>query len=458
MPPTPTILAELLRARLACACAVPGEPAYDAARSAYNVAVDQRAAAVVQPASAADVAAAVRVAAEQGLRVAAQGTGHGCGALGSLEDAILVRTDRLGGVEVDPVARRARVGAGATWAEIAAAAEVHGLAGLAGTAATVRVAGYATGGGIGWLARRHGLASESIRAVELVTADGEHVRADAAHEPDLLWALQGGGGSFGVVTALELDLHPVPELYAGALFWPLERAPEVLHAWRAWVDGVPDEVTSLGRILRLPPIPDIPEPFRGRSFAVVEAAFLGDEAAGAALLAPLRALGPELDTARPLRPTDLPELNMDPPEPVPYAGDGLLVGDVPAEAVDALLDLAGPGRETPLLSIEVRHLGGALGRRTPGCGALGSLAGGFAVFGVGMGPTPESIHAIEAGLDALHAAVAPWDEGRRYLNFSERPVDPASFYEPDAYRRLREVKRRVDPAARLLANHPIAPA
>ncbi|MEZ5100993.1 MAG: FAD-binding oxidoreductase [Thermoleophilia bacterium] len=457
MPPTPEILAELLRARLGCDCAVLGEAGYDAARSAYNLAVDQRPAAVVLAASAADVASAVRVAAEQGLRVAAQGTGHGCGALASLADAILVRTDRLGGIEIDAAGRRARVGAGATWGEIAAAADAHGLAGLAGTAATVRVAGYATGGGIGWLARRHGLASESIRAVELVTADGEQVRADAAHEPDLLWAIGGGGGSFGIVTALELELVPVPDLYAGALFWPLERAAEVLHAWRAWTGGLPDEVTSLGRLLRLPPIPEIPEPFRGRSFVVLEAAFLGPADEGAALLAPLRSLGPELDTIRPMRPTDLPELNMDPPEPVPYAGDGLLIADFPAAAVDALLDLAGPGRASPLLSIEVRHLGGALGRRAPGCGALGALAGGFAVFGVGMGPTQEAIEAIEGGLDALHAALAPWDEGRRYLNFTERRVDPACFYEPADYRRLRELRGRVDPAGRLLANHPIPP-
>jgi FAD/FMN-containing dehydrogenase len=229
----------------------------------------------------------------------------------------------------------------------------HGLEGLSGSAPDVCVTGYALGGGAGWMVRRYGLAANSIRAAEVVTADGRQVQADAGSEPDLFWALRGGGGSFGVVTALELELFPVRELYAGVLFWPQERAPEVLEAWRAWTEGAPEEMSSLGRLLNVPPLEHIPEPVRGRSFVVVEAAWLGDEASGSQQLAVLRGLDPEMDTFAMIAPPGLAALHMDPPEPVPFAGDGMLLGDLPAEAIDALVGAAGPGTDSPLLSLGV---------------------------------------------------------------------------------------------------------
>ena len=185
------------------------------------------------------------------------------------------------------------------------------------------------GRGVGWLARRHGLACNSILAADVVTADGRLVRADAESEPDLFWAIRGGGGSFGAITALEIALFPVERLYAGALFLPLERAPEVLHRWAAWAPGTPDEVTSVGRMLRLPPLPELPDHLRGQSFSVVEAAFLGDEAEGAKLLRPLRELGPAMDTFATITPDRLLELHMDPPEPVPGMSDHLMFADAP---------------------------------------------------------------------------------------------------------------------------------
>jgi hypothetical protein len=191
------------------------------------------------------------------------------------------------------------------------------------------VVGYTLGGGIGWLARRHGLACSSVLAVEAVTADGQAVRVDADGEPDLFWALRGGGGSFAIVTALEFALYRVAEVYAGALFWPLERAGEVLHTWRELVAAAPDELTSLGRLMQFPPTPEVPEPFRGRAFVLVEAAYCGPEADGAALLQPLRELGPETDTLATIPPDGLSELHLDPPQPVPNAGDGMLLSELP---------------------------------------------------------------------------------------------------------------------------------
>jgi FAD/FMN-containing dehydrogenase len=443
-----------LRARLVGELVLPGEDGWDAARQAWNLAVDQRPAAVVLAETAEDVVATVDFAREHGLRVAPQGTGHNAGPL-ELENTVLLKTERMRRVRIDPDGRRARVEAGTLWAELTEVASRHGLVGLAGSSPDVGVVGYALGGGVSWLARKHGLAANSVLAVELVTADGRLLRVDAEHEPELFWAVRGGGGNFGVVTALELRLFPIAEVYAGWLVFPVERSAEVLHAWREWIRTVPDEVTSVGRILNLPPIPDIPEPLRGRSIAVVEATFLTGEAEASALLAPLRALGPELDTFATMPASQLHHLHMDPPEPVPGAGDGTMLAAFPAEAVDAFV--AGAAG-SPLLSTEIRHLGGALSVARPEHGALASLEADFAVFAVGMATTPELGAAVKAAAERILAALAPWNAEQTYLNFTERREDARGFFTPFAYRRLREVKARVDPDALIRANHPIPPA
>jgi predicted outer membrane lipoprotein len=200
------------------------------------------------------------------------------GPLGPLEDTILVKTERMREVSIDPARRAARVQAGVLWLEVVEAAARHGLAALAGSSPDVGVIGYTLGGGISFLGRKFGLAANGVRAIELVTADGRLVRADREHEPDLFWALRGGGGSFGIVTAIELELLPITHAYAGILWYPIERGPEVLHAWRelTHTDGLPDELSTAGRFLNLPPIPEIPEPVRGKSFAIIEAYHLGD--------------------------------------------------------------------------------------------------------------------------------------------------------------------------------------
>jgi FAD/FMN-containing dehydrogenase len=267
---------ETLEAMVAGDVFIPGDDGYDQARRAWDLAADQRPAVVVFAESVVDVVRAVRFAASQGMRVAPQGTGHGSLPLELLDGAMLLKTSRMRRVEIYPATRTARAEAGAQWEDVTVPAGEYGLAALAGTSPNVGVTGYTLGGGMGWLARRYGLAANSVTAAEIVTPDGRLARADSEYEPDLFWAVRGGGGSVGVVTALEMALYPVGELYAGALFFPIERSSEVLHAWREWTGAVPDEVTSLGRILRLPPVPEIPEFLRGRSFVLVEAAYLGD--------------------------------------------------------------------------------------------------------------------------------------------------------------------------------------
>ena len=449
--------AESLRARLTGDLVLPGEPGWDDARRAWNLAVDQQPGAVVLAETAGDVVATVDFARDNGMRVAPQGTGHNAGAMKLLADTILLKTERMRTVEVDPVARTARAEAGAIWADVNALLPEHGLWALSGSAHDVGVVGYALGGGLSFLSRRHGLAASSVTAIEVVTADGKFRRVDAGNEPDLFWALRGGGGSFAVVTAIEIRLLPVAQVYAGMLAFPWERTAEVLHAWRELDPaGLPDESTVLGRILQVPPLPDIPEPLRGRQFVVIEAIHLGDEASGAKLLEPLRALGPEIDTVATVPATALQHLHMDPPQPVPGASEYTMLGELTPEAIDELVKVAGPGSGSPLLSVEMRPLGGALASPRPDHGARGTFDADFAMFAVGMAITPEMKAAVQFHAKAVVEAMRPHAAEDGYLNFAENAGDPADlFADQDAYGRLRAVKAIYDPADLLQSNHPI---
>jgi FAD/FMN-containing dehydrogenase len=433
----------------------PGDAGWDEARRAWNLAVDQRPAAVALPESAADVVAIVTYARESGLRVAPQGTGHGASVLGDLEGTILLKTSRLRDITIDPEARTARVEAGAIWLDVVHAAADHGLAALAGSSPDVGVVGYTLGGGLSWLARKHGLGANQVTAIEVVTAAGELVRTDWAEERDLFWALRGGGGAFGVVTAIEFNLFPIEQIDAGLLWFPVERAAEVLKAWRALTDTIPNEMTSVGRILQFPPIPDLPEQVRGKSFVVVQAFWLGDQAEGARLLEPLRALGPVLDTVAPTPMRELWRVHMDPEQPVPGAGDGQLLDDVDDDLIDAVVERT---VGAPLLSVEIRHLGGEIACARSHHGALASFEAPFALFAVGITAGPESKQAVEAATAALMEAVEPSAADHTYLNFAETRRRPATLFSSASYHRLRQIKAMVDPKDVIRSNHPIPPA
>ncbi len=432
----------------------PEDDGWDAARGAFNLNVDQRPAMIAEPASAEEVGAVVRYAGDSGLRVAPQRTGHHAEPLGPLAETILLKTTRLDRVHIDPQSRCARVGAGARWEDVVPAASELGLAALHGSTPDVSVAGYSLGGGMGWYARKHGLAANSVTAIEVVSADGEVHRASAASEPELFWALRGGGGNFGVVTALEFDLFPLAEVYAGVLFFPFERAGEVLHAWHEWTAGAPDVVTSVGRLLQFPPFEEVPEPVRGKSFALIEAVFLGDEADGAELLAPLRELGPLMDSFAMVPPVGISELHMDPRDPAPYATDHTLLGELPAEAIEGLVAAAGPGSGSALVSVELRHTGGALARPAPEHGAVSTLPGSFASFAVGMAVDEGSAAKTAADLARVGEALAPYRAGQ-YLNFTEHPSRGESFFDPETAARLLAVKEAYDPGRLFQANHEI---
>jgi FAD/FMN-containing dehydrogenase len=446
-----------LRARCSGTVAVPGDEVWDQARQGWNLAVDQRPAVVVVPDGVGDVQAAVAFAAANGLRVSAQGTGHNASALSrrGLDGVMLIKLHAMRGVEIDAEARTARVAAGAVWGDLTAPASDLGLAPLAGSALDVGIVGYCLGGGLSWMARKHGMAANSVVAIELVTADGALRRVDAENDPELFWALRGGGGNFGVVTALELRLFEVPELVAGMMLWPMERAAEVAHAWREWTATAPDEATTSMRLMRIPPLPEIPEIVRGRELIVIDGAVLAGEERAGEILAALRALEPEVDTFGPMPPVALSYIHMDPEEPMPAMGDGGLLAELPAEAIDAYLAAAGPGVQTPLLMAEIRHMGGALARVPEGAGAAATIGGQYLLFAGGMAVDPEMARGVEAGVDAFLAAMSPWDSGRMYLNFAERPIDPDRAFGEDVAPRLRAVKAQVDPGDLFRGNHPV---
>ena len=447
-----------LRRRVRGAVLEPGESGWDAATLAFNTAFTQEPAAVAVPEDERDVAEIVRFAAVNGLQVAPQRTGHNAEPLGAMEDVILLRTDRLRGVEIDAERRVARVRAGSKWEEVVPRASDLGLAALHGSTTDVSVAGYSLGGGVGWYARKHGLSTNSVLAIELVTADGTLRRVDHETEPDLFWALRGGGGNFGVVTALEVQLYAISEIYAGVLFFPFERSSEVLHAWLDWTRTVPEEITSVGRILQFPPLEELPEHLRGGRFAVVEAVHIGSEQDGAELMAPLRALGPAMDTFAMVPPAGITELHMDPPEPVPYTGEGMMLDELDAVAIERFVRAAGPGSDSPLVSAEIRHLGGAIGRAGEGHGALAAMDSEYLTFALGMVFDDETYQANRRQIEMVRHALTPYDSGRQYLNFTVEETDPATFYRAAAYVRLRAVKAAVDPGNVFRANHPIAAA
>jgi len=435
----------------------PSDPSYDVARTPWNVAVDQRPAAVAFPRTADEVAAVVRAAADAGLRVAPQSTGHNAGPLAAqdLSDVVIVRTSELDLVLADPDAQTIRVEGGAVWEPAVVAAAAHGRAVLHGSSPDVGVAGYALGGGIGWYARQLGLATNSVTAVELVIGDGSLVRASADENPALFWALRGGGGSFGVVTALELRTFPISTAYAGMMLWDVAHAESVLRQWSAWAPTAPEAITSAFRVLRLPPMEELPPFLRGRTVAVVDGAVLGSDAEGERMVAGLRALEPELDTFGRQPAADLARLHMDPEGPSPFASDSRMLGSFPEAAVDAFLEQVGPDATSSLLVAELRQLGGALARPHEGGGVLSHLEGEFVSFAGGIAATPEMGAAAHADATELMTALDPWGNGRQYLNFAEAAVDTRVAYQDSAWTQLAGIRSAVDPHGTFVANHPV---
>ncbi len=443
----PESVVAALRDAVAGPVHAPGTAGYDSAAAGFNLAIVHRPAAVVVASCAADVAAAVTVAARAGLTVAVQSTGHGAAAAGP--ESVLIVTSRLDSVVVDPRSRTATVGAGVRWQQVLDATAPHGLAGLCGSAPHVGVVGYTLGGGIGPVARSHGFAADHVLEIEVVTADGRLRRVDADTDPDLFWALRGGGGAFGVVTQLTFRLHGISTLYAGGLYFDVADARRVLHGWRDWVDRIPDSVTSSIAVINFPPLPELPQPLRGRTVVHVRFAYVGGEAEGQVLLAPLRGLAtPLIDTVAEIKYADLGSIHADPTDPLPGAERAMLLRELPSEAVDAFLASIGPDGGLPLMLGEIRAMGGALARDPATPNSVGGRDARFSVFVVGI-LAPEIAEIVPDALESVVTTMQPWATGGSLMTFAGaatgRPADRVrAAWHPDTTARLTVIRDRVD--------------
>jgi FAD/FMN-containing dehydrogenase len=435
----------------------PGDPGWDEAGTPWVVNVDQQPAAIALVRSVEDVSAAVIGASRNGLKVMAQSTGHGALSVGSLGNTVLLRTAGLNDVHVNAAARMVWAGSGAEWQAVTAAAAEHGLAVQAGSAPDVGIAGFLLSGGISWLSRSRGLAVNDVLRVQVVGADGISRIVDHDHEPDVFWALRGGGGEFGVVTAFDIRLHALPTVSAGTLFFPMSRAGEVLHAWRRWTRTVSNRTMSCGRLLQFAPLPELPGSLRGQAFAALEVAHQGDPAELNAAMAPLRDLAPDLDTIAEIPTADLFALHMDPPGPTPAHANGMLLNDLPPAAIDALIACAGHGSGSPLVSVELRQLGGAVAKRPVDAGAIGHLEAGFLMFALGVTPDAAAAAKVDAHVQLVEQALLPWAASIHYANFDERPGGGRDrFHDRASLERLRAIKSRVDPNGLFAGAHPVA--
>jgi len=448
--------ATTLRAAVRGNVHVPGDAGYDAARMAFNVTVDQRPAVVVEAAEAADVAAAVRYAKRAGLKVTGQAGGHGAQHHHTMVDTVAIRTNAMRAITLDVERETARVGAGVRWGELMAVAGEYGLVGIAGSAADVGVVGYTLGGGLSWFGRRYGFSAHNVVSIELVDARGEVVTVTASSDPELFWALRGGGGSFGIVTAIEIELKRAPRMFGGQVAFPGDRAEAVFRAWREATRHATADSSLTFSITNVPPFEDIPAPIRGRSIVNVGLVHLGDEAVARALLYPIYEAGgaPIMDVMRPLTAAEIGHVAMDPEDPLPYALRAATADRLPIEAVEGILAVSGEG--SPLTMVQVRHLGGALAQPRATHGAAGHVEAEYLVYAVGALPVPELREPVLAHLDALCAAVAPWSSGRLPLTFNEHGEDLRTTLGDETYDRLAAIKARRDPDGIFAANHTIA--
>jgi FAD/FMN-containing dehydrogenase len=413
----------------------------------WNLAVQHRPAVVVGATCAADVAAAVAWAGEHGLPVAVQATGHG--PVRPATGCLLISTRRMQGVAVDPHRRIARVQAGVKWIKVIEAALEHGLTPLVGSSSDVGAVGYTVGGGMGPLGRKHGFAADHVTAIEIVTADGVLRRACADEEPELFWAVRGGKSNLGIVTAMEIGLVPGDALVGGGLFFAGEDAAAVLHTFRTWAPALPEEVTPSIAVLRLPVMEELPPPLRGQTVVHVRFASTGlDPAEADRLLAPMQAAGRVvLGYVGPILPTELDSVHMDPVAPMPAWEKGMLLRDLPAEAVDALLATAGPQLDVPLILAELRLMGGALGRRpaVPNAVSGRDAAWSLLVAGPAAPGLTEVVAAVGGG---VLAALAPWAADEHLVNFLGAvsvPEEVVAAYGPATAERLLAAKERFDP-------------
>ncbi|MDQ7809127.1 FAD-dependent oxidoreductase [Amycolatopsis sp. A133] len=412
----------------------------------WNRHIEQSVAAVVEVADADDIAGLVRYAGTHGWVVTVQPSGHGATGDTGAEDApvVLVRTGRLNRIIVDQVARTARVGAGVTWGQLQVAAAPSGLTGLPGSSPVVSVVGFILGGGLSWFSRRHGWGADSVLAFEIVDAAGRRRRigrSSDGSDAELFWALLGGGGDVAVVTEVEVELHPAPAVYGGRMVWPATHADEVLSRFREVTASAPESLTVWTDLLRFPGADPL---------VAIDTTYLGDSVAARALLAPFdRVSGRLSDSRAVLRADELGAITAEPTAPSAGLSCATLLTGFDEHTAKALI--AAPTERQ--LSVQVRHLGGALAG--PTATASGPLVEPYLLYLFGLPGTPEATTAVEAGQEDTLAAVAGWRGSRVPFTFLAPGQRASDAFPPETITRLREIKRRHDPAGTFRANFPL---
>ncbi len=433
------------------------DPAYDEARTVWNGAIDKRPVVIAQCATPDDVAAAIRAARDLGLEIAVRGGGHSAAGMGSVHDGMVVDLRWMNAVSVDPVARTAQVGGGATMSHLDRGTEPFGLATTGGRVSTTGVGGFTLNGGTGWLDRAYGLACDNLVAADLVTADGEAVTASEREHPDLFWALHGGGGNFGVATSFTFRLHELPQVTVALLFWRPDAGPDVTRAFRDVIESGPDELSGGVLYLTAPEEQFVPEHLVGKLACLTVLTYAGPEAAGREAMRPMLELGHEGELVMEMPYAELQCLLDDPPGyRVYWSAENL--SSLPDEAVDRFCDRATdllvPSPSQQLLFAQ----GGAMARGNPDHPVPWRTAP-WVVHPFGLWEDPGDDATVKQWVRDACADVKPWSMDAVYLNFLTEPEPDRMVAALGAanYGRLTEVKRRYDPENVFHLNHNIAP-
>jgi FAD/FMN-containing dehydrogenase len=437
--------ADELRFRLQGGVHEPGDPAYEDCCTLFNRMIDRRPRYVVECVTVDDVIAALAFAREHALPIAVRAGGHSVAGLSLCDDGVVLDMRRMADIRIDPERRIARVGGGAIWADVDRACAPHGLATTGGRVSTTGVAGLTLGGGSGWLERKHGLACDNLVAADLVTWDGRIVRASEDEHPELLWALRGGGGSFGVVTALELELHPLPaQVHAGLALFGIDRAAEVLRTYRDLMNGAPDELSLAYGILTAPEEDEVPAHLRGAPAVAVIGMWAGDAADGEAALAPIRALRPDADLFGVTAYADF-QCSLDDPPGFRNWWTAENVADLPDEAIERIA-ARGPDIPAGPSFIFIVAWGGAVARVGAEHSPLAGRDARFIVHPLMLWEDEADDERCIAYGRAVRADVEPWSVGATYPNFlGEEGTARTRAAFGAATERLAAVQRAWDP-------------
>jgi FAD/FMN-containing dehydrogenase len=438
----------------------PGDAGYDEARRVFNAMIDRHPAAIVRPAGAADVAAAVDYAREAGLDLAVRGGGHSVPGFGTVDDGVVIDLSAMRTVTVDPAKRRARAAGGATWADFNSATSAHGLASTGGVVSTTGVGGLTLGGGIGYLARGLGLACDNLVSAEVVTADGQLVTANEREHEDLFWALRGGSGNFGVATSLEFRLHPVGDIYGGPMFFDIADAEAVLRFYRDWIKEAPEAFGGFPAFQIAPPLPFIPENRHGETMLAFITCWAGPIDEGEAVLKPLHDVAPVV--AEHVGPMPYAALNgafdaLYPPGALQHYWKANFVTELTDDAIKAHLEW---GPKVPVVNstVHIYPINGACHRVPADATAFAHREATFATVIAGMWPDPAQNEANIAWVRGYYDATAPYSETGGYVNFmsgDDQDRVPANY--GTNYERLRDVKRKYDPGNLFHVNQNIKP-